>query len=280
MKKFTTTVALGAATVFATAAMSAAQTVLYSDSFNRTSGMGDATGGVGDSDWGMNDNALGGSLQSTYFVGPERAGGANQVVNQEGVLVDGGAFLNLDASVGSPLGFTVAFDFDRFYNNPAGQGNGFIAVGLGVDATATDATIGGSGFVVNNSDTAVLFQQGAGGNVGNGQVFTDDSAAPAFGNAFDYGDPTAVHSVLLTVVPQIAGLYGSADLVDINVTVDGNSLFDYTTLGGDNFGSFAVSSNSFTARSIDNLVVSSIVPEPTSLALIGLGGLAALRRRR
>ncbi len=265
MNKLNLAAAVGVATLFATASFSSGQ-ILFSDSFSRTTGMGGPVNDtVGDSDWGANDNLLGGSQSATYLVGPERGGGANQVVNQEGFTIEGAAFLPLDAAASSPMGFTVGFDFDRFAGpSDGGDGNGYIAIGLGADLSLDQSALGGAAFALNNTDTAVLFQQGVDGNVGNGQVFTNDGTInmpPAFPAAFDYGDPTASHSVVLTAVPQVTGLYGDSDLVDINVTVDGNSLFDYTTNGGTDFGTFSVSSNGFVFRSIDNLVVEAIMDD-------------------
>ena len=253
---------LAATAVLATAGLSSGQ-ILFSDAFARQTGAGDPLGTVGDSDWGTNDNAFGGSLQAAYVVGPERGGGANQVVDGVGYTINGGAFLPIDAALSSPDGFTVAFDFSRFAGPSAGgDGNGYVAVGLGADLTTDMAAVGGGGFAINNTDTSVLFQQANFGNAGNGQVFANDtlhlSMPPTFEAAFDYGDPLVTHSVLLTVVPQVAGAYGDSDLVDVNVTVDDNDLFNYTTNGGVDFGTVSFSSNGFVFRSVDDLIVEAL----------------------
>ena len=284
MSKITSTAAAVVAGL-ALAPLASAQ-VLYSDTFSRTAGASDATGGTGASDWGTNDNGLGGTLAAAYVVGPTRAGGANQSVNgATGLTIEGGAFLNLDAAAAAPAGFSVGFDFDRFAGpSEGGNGNGFLAVGLGASASA-GAPAGGQ-FAVANGDLAVLFQQGAGGNTGNTQIFQDNALLPGTTSTgpVDYGDPLAPHSVLLTLTPRVAGAYGEADTIDASLSIDGGSDFDFAVLGGDDFGTVSFSSNGFVFRGYDNLVVTAlpttVIPEPTSLAVVGLGGLALLRRRR
>ena len=247
-----------------------AQTVIYSDSFNRTTGSSDINGLPADpnnfSDWGMNDNALGGTVQQTWFVGPtNRTGGANQSTDGTvGGLINGGTMFDYDVTTVAPGGFSVGFDFNRFHPINPGAGNGFIALGFGRSVPEDPTTYGALG-ALNLSDFVVLFQQANLPNLGNAQFFQDSTvAATEFlpGTAalgpLDYGDPTIQHSVLITLTPQVAGQYGDADVIDFSVVVDGSASFSSTVLGGDNFGKLAFSSNQAVHRYIDNLVVTAL----------------------
>ena len=288
MKTFPSLVLAGLASAFAASSVQA-QTVLYSDTFERTEGNGLANNasvaqGEGDSEWGTNDNGLGGSNTQAWLVGPERPGGANQVTGvfpgnpgpgSRAYTIEGGAFYDFDAAAASPEGFSVQFDFNRDADGNGDAGNGFLTLGLGVDS-GTDASAIGSGlFTLNNADLVLLFQQANNGNTGNAELFVDNVSV---GN-FDYGNPNVEHTALLTVTPQIAGAYGDSAMIDVAVSVDGGSQFSTTVTGGDSFGTVSFSSNAFVARAYDNLVVTA-VPEPASLALLALGGTALLGRRR
>ncbi len=249
---------------------SQAQTVIYSDSFNRVTGSSDINGLPAApnnfSDWGMNDNALGGTVQQTWFVGPtNRTGGANQATDGfVGGLINGGTMFGFDVTTVAPGGFSVAFDFNRFHPINPGTGNGFVAIGFGRDVPADPNTYGALG-ALNITDFVVLFQQGIGANVGNTQFFQDSTTAateflPGTGNEgpLDYGDPTIQHSVVITLTPRAEGQYGDSDIIDFSVIVDGLSSFSSTVLGGDNFGKLAFSSNQSVHRYIDNLVVTAL----------------------
>jgi len=264
----------------------AAAQVIYSDSFDRTTGSGDPNGnpagaGNGASAWEANDNVLGGSVVNTWLVGPARGGGANQVTNGSlASTIEGGAHYVFDVTSVAPNGFKVEFDFNRFHPINPGNGNGFLAIGLGAD---TGAVIGGGGFVPNNSDLTLLFQQAAGPNSGNMQILEDNvfaggTAANGDGPV-DYGDPTVGHSVQLTLVPASSGAYGSGDTINGSVSIDGGTAYNFSVLGGTEFGNLAFSSNGFVHRSYDNLVVTAI-PEPSTLVLAGLAMLAGVGRRR
>ena len=261
-------------------ASQASATVLYSDTFSRTTGSGDGNGdpnGPADnfSDWGTNDNGLGGSNSQAWEAGPSRAGGGRNAVTDGNLGISHGttSFYDFDAAAAAPLGFTVALDFSRFVVTPdPGPGaGGYLAFGLGVDSGATinDFT------AIGASDFAVLFQQANSGNAANSEVFVDN----AFQSNFDYLSPDTPHSLLLTVVPAVPGAYGDTDTVNINVLVDGSISQDFAVVGGANFGSFAVSANNFDTRFIDNLVVTAI-PEPSTVMLGALGCLTMVGRRR
>jgi hypothetical protein len=266
--------------------------VIYSDTFTRVTGSGDPNGnpaGVGNgfSSWGTNDNALGGTISQAYFVGPtNRTGGANQTTDgSRGTLISGGTMFGFDVTTVAPNGFSVAFEFNRFHPINPGTGNGFVAVGFGKAVPADPNTYGGLG-AIGGSDFAILFQQSAGGNLGNTQFFQDDAGTattflPGTGatGPLDYGSPTGTHSVLIEFTPVILGAYGSADTINFEITVDGSASFASSLLGGDNFGNLAFSANPSVHRYIDNLVVSAI-PEPASILLLGLSVLGTTSIRR
>lgn len=280
-----------AAMVTVALAQTASAEVLYSDTFSRTTGSGDGNGdpnGAADnfSDWGTNDNGLGGTNSQGWEAGPSRAGGGrNAVIDGDlGISHGTSSFYDFDAAASSPNGFSVALDFSRFVTPPTGAPGGYIAFGFGVDAGTVAADLNDF-TALGASDFAVLFQQANNGNAANAEVFQDrgPGGVPAPGSSlgtFDYLDPINPHTLLLNFTPQVAGAYGDADSIDVDVIVDGTISQSFTTLGGSNFGSFAVSANNFDTRYIDNLVVTSI-PEPTSALLVMLGvvGLVASRRR-
>lgn len=245
-----------------------AQTIIYSDSFDRTTGSGDPNGKPADPDnfssWGDNDNALGGTTVNTWLVGPDRGGGANQTTDGEhGTLVEGGAHYVFDVTTVAPSGFTVEFDFNRFNDfnepDPFGENPGFVSVGLGAD---TGAGIGGGQFTVNNSDVSILFQQSVGSNIGNTQIHEDAAlkfpATAGDPGPLDYGDPLVDHSVKITAIPASVGQYGETDTVNISLEVDGGTPFDFSVLGGAEFGNLAFAANQFVHRNIDNLIVTAL----------------------
>ncbi len=267
-----------------------AQTVVFSDGFERTTGSGDGNGnpagpGNGFSDWGTNGNPFGGTLSAAYLTSASRSGGANQVtgVNQfdatlgsHGHLLNGGAKMGVSVLSASPLGFDVSFDFDR-NTDPAADPNagGFLAVGLGIDPAST---LGGLSSIEDTS-LGVLFQQPANGNAANGSLvlFNDQ----ANGMTFDYLDPASVHSVFLSIRPQAAGAYGVGDVISYSLAVDGIPIFANETFvaDGSDLGVVSFSSNQFTPRYVDNLVITAVVPEPGCLVML-VGGFLALAATR
>ncbi len=262
-----------------------AQSIIYSDTFSRITGSGDTNGdpngaAANFSDWGSNDNGLGGTVSQSWVAGPSRGGGGRNATTDGSVGFSHGtaSFFDYDASAVAPLGFVIALDFARFATPPAPGpgGGGFISFGLGVDA---GTAIASDFAALNLSDWAILFQQAANGNTGNANVRNDGTVVA--GSDFDYGNPDIEHSLSLTVTPAVAGAYGASDVINVGVVVDGTISQNFTTTGGANFGSFAVGANNFDGRYIDNLVVTAVVPEPSSLLFMAsIGMFGTLRRRR
>lgn len=273
-----------AATLFATAAASGQ--VLLSDSFNRTSGS-NTTGSLLSS-FGTNDNAYGGTLNAGYVTSLTRGGNAQQTVEDadgdgsgEGALRNGSVGLtNLNLVTAAPLGFIIDVELDR---DPANTtGTGFVALALGADLGLL--TTGSPGF-----NQGVIFPNAAGVDLG--VVFQQDpvnNATSSLGllEFFDNGtslgsvvlpDETAPIDLRLTVAAPLG--YDNGDLATLVASVNGVPLFTSPfTFDGSNSGRLAFTSN-LVPGLIDDLVISQI-PEPATLGLLGLGGLALARRRR
>ncbi|MEM8782796.1 MAG: hypothetical protein AAGE65_08045, partial [Planctomycetota bacterium] len=150
----------------------ASGTVLYSDTFTRTTGAGDGNGDPngGDpnfSDWGTNDNGLGGTVSQAWLAGPDRAGGGRNAVTDGALGINHGTstLFTYDAAAASPEGFKIELDFGRFVNvpDPGPGGGGYIAFGLGVNSDTAESAIGDF-LAIGASDFALLFQQAASGN--------------------------------------------------------------------------------------------------------------------
>lgn len=244
-----------------------AQTVLFSDSFNRLTGASDANLEIPDpnginSDWGDNDNAFGGTLVDTWSIGPNRGGGCNGSTDGDlATLCNGSARYPVDITSLAPSGFTVEFQFGRFHPVNPGTGNGFVSIGFGTDPNAEQ---GGGLFNFNNSDFNLVFQQGAGTNVGNTQLIEDsvliDPLVDGDPGPVDYGDPTIEHSVELTLVPAVNGQYGDTDVINGTFTVDSdpNKSHNFSVFGGDFFGNISFATNGFVHRYIDDVTVTAL----------------------
>ncbi|MCP5535969.1 MAG: PEP-CTERM sorting domain-containing protein [Akkermansiaceae bacterium] len=98
----------------------------------------------------------------------------------------------------------------------------------------------------------------------------------------DFGALTANNTYRLTVVSPVAGTF-SAELIDIDGT-DGTiystgTIVDATHTSGGHFGIYALQPEDNELQ-VESFSVVTSVPEPSSFALLGLGGLALILRRR
>lgn len=260
--------------------LQASADTIFSDSFDRTTGNADTGAPPVESSWGANDNALGGSSVQTYTMNTRGGGAQNTTDGSVAVFRAGASQVDLDLGPLAPVGYTVAFDFQR------ATGGGFIAMGIGLDPTLIPATGGfnGNSFLFDSGpasgtvDGAVLFQQDN-DSAGNGrvQLFNAGDAVESIGDAFTSNE--AVHSAVVSVIAPSG--YGAGATGILAVSIDGASpLSTGITFDGENSGYLSFYSNQV-GSTIDNLVVTAI-PEPTTvgLGLIAATGFLAASRRR
>lgn len=281
-----------AAGLLAAPTTSAGAAILLSDDFNRTAGVSAAGNAGGLSNWGSNNNALGGSTAQPYKVRDTAAGTSTEQQFVDGNLgrlrlghgvVDFDLLSNADVLAG---GYRASFNFQR-------GGGGFIAFALGITPTEiqshpqNNARIG-IPFAANipETDFGFLFRPSAATEVWKGGV-----AAVGPANIFNAtsitGSPTSLlNSAVVEITPALAGQWGAGATINVALTV--NSVLQYTssfTSDGSGLGYFGFHSNagaSVAQAGVDNLVIESIVPEPTAsvVAMGGLALLAAAGRRR
>jgi len=277
--------ALGAIALTTTSATSQ---ILFSDTFSRTNG--NTSGPVFDSDWGSNDNGLGGSIVQTYATSPDRlSGGVQQTVNlTQGVLRFGSASttydLYTDSSVLGAKGYRLQFNFTRL------TAAGFVGVFFGAQPTAVSTKDANAAFgpinvladYAGTVEAAFLLQNNA--NVGRVQKFSFGvQQGGNIDNAYDDLTTGTIGQHLATIDVTTLTSFASGETATFSLSIDGNFVTSHSALLDGGLGSFGFTSNQGSASSgglIDNVTVS-LIPEPTSAALLGLGALGfALRRNR
>ncbi|MEL7238528.1 MAG: PEP-CTERM sorting domain-containing protein, partial [Planctomycetota bacterium] len=250
MTRFTTS--LIAATAALSIAGAASAQVLINDEFDRTTSAGS---------WGSTSGIdyLTGSDTQTPFV--------DGSVGNFG----GGSSLTLAADLAplAPTGYTVSYTANR---NIAG--GGFIAFFVGTGTTDTGALV--FDITTAAADYGVLIQQNndaAGELLAN--IFVAGTATPF---ALPGSDNSAEFDVEIAV--DAPDGYDAGDAGTVSLTVNGTFLgSEAVTFDGVSSGVATLSSNiGGDSATLDNLVVA--IPEPASLGLLGLGGLALLRRRK
>lgn len=203
--------------------------------------------------------------------------GNNQVGNNTGGI-DGGSYL-LNAFGGTTAinhnfngadsagGLSISFDFA-----PNSTGNGdttlWQAINLGLSDPNKNA-----GITDPAPHFGILFR-------GNGGIEAwDGNSIITSAGSWGPGSTNALHHIeLLLTDPSDSNPFDGLGQTDIAVFADGALIFNYTKAGGGYADNFLNFSNVFIGG-VDNVMVAQI-PEPASFALLGLGGLALLRRRR
>ena len=203
----------------------------------------------------------------------------------------------LAAAVGSANAATIVYDFD------AGDGVASSDFGFGVTSGVWTPDVDAGGFAFQNgraesgmrsdgaaptpypvnsftvtipSGTTVDLTQLT-FDVGFNETFHPNTKTPGWGLVISQGttaDPDMA-GTLPTVVAagytfenKVITLTGLTGLTDTTVTFDFTLTID---VGNNNLGR---------ANTMDNVVLTGTVPEPSSAALLGLGGLALILRRR
>ncbi len=237
--------------------------------------------------WGVSvDKSQGNALSVNY-------GDANGFRAIRGVWNGGADYVRLGTTVGEK----VTFSFDFFYlqadaNNQYGNGSNAIRFGLFNNGGTNPSGDSQGNFTTGLADDTGFWGAGnrndtnSGGSsttAGGGLLWYSTNAQPVYtGSGVNLnviiGD-TNTHAVKI-VLERTA-----ASTVKYTAFLDNTELNSTTATHAGNFDAnevafwSAVSDGSSTKITYDNIQITA-VPEPMSLSLLGLGGLALLRRRR
>lgn len=281
------TLALGA---MASMAVPASAALLLSDDFNRTAGVNAAGNAGGLSSWGNNNNALGGSATQTYKVRTTATGASTEqqfVDGNLGRLRLGHGVVDYDLLSDPAVlanGFRASFDFQR-------GGGGYIAFAVGltpaeIQAHPQNNARIGVPFAANipETDFGYLFRPGGATQIWKAGTVIDNPAV-SFNAASITGSPSSlVNSAVVEFTPAVSGQWGPGATINVELMV--NNVSTYTssfTSDGSGLGYFGFHANSGASvaqAAVDNLVITALVPEPTTLTLASIASGLCIRRRR
>ena len=211
--------------------------------------------------------------------------GGNTGVLNNGATVSGGALQLTGAGTGTGgnhMGFTSTIDI----------GGNFGATGVTIESWYTDNNTGTWGklfqFGTNNAGQELAYTH----TRGNGQQSgVDRDGAQLLGEQIA---PTVQHHLVITVSADgnlNTWIDGDQKLTDVNTNDLSNITTNFEAIGATSWGDpgmngtvdeFRIWSGELTAAEVaNNLALGpDTIPEPAGLALLSLGGLLALRRRR
>ena len=203
--------------------------------------------------------------------------GNNQVGNATGGIDGGNYLLNAGGAAAinhnfkgaeSAGGMSISFDFA-----PNSIGNGDTTVWEGFSLGLSDADRN-AGINAGVAHFGILFR-------GNGGIQAFDGGTVVSGaETWGAGSTNTLHHIeMLLTDPTDSNPFDGVGQTDIAVYSDGSLIFNYSKTGG----GYAENNLNFASAFVsgaDNLMVAQLVPEPSAFALLGLGGLALLRRRR
>lgn len=199
-----------------------------------------------------------------------------QTVNgSQGVIRFGAASttydLATDADVLAAGGYIVDVDVTR-------AASGFASIFFGLDPALVSSTDGGAAFLaVNGATDATFLIQDDGGGGGRVQFNTFGGGATNFDNIVGFSDASA--QVAVRVIVSAPDGFDAGDTANFAISINGASVTSQDVVLDGTGGGFVGFSANGPGAKYDNLTISAI-PEPTSLALLGLSGAAVLARRR
>jgi hypothetical protein len=232
--------------------------------------------------FGGGGSALNGTSADTFAAGITTAGGSGTwsagaaFLDNGTVNVDGdqnAAYLNLGTYINDAKGTaTGLFDLTMNISETVGA---WISFGFGVENTPSTTrnftnTVGTGG---TTTGVATIIRRSA----GDADAFAGPVTAVSIAGPVPTGTRTLTVSLDFT---PAGGWNGTTNHGTVSFSDSVSGPFGSHTYTADNsFGSILISEANASGGTVSSLSLSQI-PEPTTTALLGLGGLALLRRRR
>ncbi|MGJ8655808.1 MAG: PEP-CTERM sorting domain-containing protein [Akkermansiaceae bacterium] len=205
-------------------------------------------------------------VYTTDFVGDE------YTQNTGDIVFDNSPTTAVDSWFGTNNGIGIGGGDLSFSNSTQ---NRFRGAGIWFDTTTWSAGLVTVEFDVTNfvagADTTFLFQAYA----ANGVDATNTVSLDLHGGASAGGNPLGTGTATISALGSQQNITANGTDIAVTFTYNGTDDFVALTFAQQN----APSGTEFGSADLDNLTVNT-VPEPSSTALLGLGGLALIMRRR